>query len=127
MAILNKETIRILKYIKKHGTPSEGDIIKKFGEDGTTLQLISLCQEQYLLCQKSDGTFEEFTDIPYVTACDYRYWATPKADLLLENKSLEFWKWVLPTIISVAALIFSILSFILSAFNDSPILVKILQ
>lgn len=127
MVILDKHTTKMLRYIKRKDTPTAGEIIKKFINGDSDMELINLCREGYLLCKKDDGTFTNFVNEPLVTSYTFKYWATPLTDKYLEDKFSDLQRWMLPTILSIISLVMSLITLLYSVLNKSPILVRLLQ
>ncbi len=55
-----------------------------------------------------------FVGEPFEVAPEDKFWASPKAEALLEERFQRKWQWIIPTTISALALIVSTLAFILS-------------
>jgi len=127
MVILNKQTIKILRYIKRKGEPTAEAIMSKFSLD-TDLGLIILCKDGYLLCTKADGSFTDFNDAskPLSSSYNCKYWATPLTDELLENKASSLLKWMVPTILAFISLVLSVITFLYTVIDKSPIQVHLL-
>jgi hypothetical protein len=113
MIVINKQTAKMLRYIKRKDEPTAGEIIKRFKLDGD-MELINLCREQYLLCRKDDGTFTDFSDGEFSTSSTFKYWATPKTDKYLEDRNQNLFKWAFPTLIALISLLVSIIALIQS-------------
>lgn len=108
----DRKTLSILRYIKRCGEKgaSWDNIQKRFGEDTANIFLLeSLSKELYTVTQDRSGKWLDFTnENPIIYG--FRSFITPKGNELLEQKYFSFWKWAIPTIISVAALIVSIIA-----------------
>lgn len=107
---LNHQTIRLLRYIRHRKDCTQQAIAQKFGEDAGGYQLINLCKAGYLVATRPDGSYTMFQDGDLRLSYDFTFWATPKAEKVLDDRFDRLWQWCVPTIISVAALIVSILS-----------------
>lgn len=107
---LNHQTIRLLRYIRHHKDCTQKDIENKFGEDTASYQLIDLCKARYLVATRPDGSYTMFQDGNMYLSPDFTFWASPKAEQVLDERFDRLWQWCIPTIISVAALIVSLLS-----------------
>lgn len=107
---LNRQTIRLLRYIRHHKDCTLQDIAQKFGSDAGGYQLINLCKAGYLVATRPDGSYTMFQKDDLYLSCDFTFWATPKAEKVLDDRFDRLWQWCVPTIISIAALIVSVLS-----------------
>lgn len=111
MIYFDRKTLSILAYIqKKHDRgASWKELQGKFGEDCANPYLLeSFTVELYTATKDADGkwlTFDEKWD--GVARGEMRSYCTPKGNELLERRQFDFWKWIIPTLISVAALIVS--------------------
>lgn len=107
----DRKTIRILRYIRWHRNSSIYKIQKKFGEDADTKLLINMCIASYLVCIRPDGSYTTFSDSEsHVIESTETFWVTPKGRKILDDRFDRFWQWSIPTVISVVALVVSILS-----------------
>lgn len=113
MIYFDKKTLNLLRYINQHPGVSEPTIRSKFSEYGSAL-LISLVQEDYLLAKDDVGNWCRFDSIPYRTTESFTYYATPKGKQLIETTCFNFWKWIIPTIISIISLVISIITSIMA-------------
>lgn len=104
------KTIHFLRYIKWHKNCTEGKIIDRFHDSSYSMELINMCLAGYLVATRPDGTHTDFRDGKYNTAYNFRYWVTPKGRKVLDDRFDRLWQWSVPTLISVAALIISIIS-----------------
>lgn len=102
---MTHNVIRMLRYIRRHKDCTEADILERFGDDSGSFPLINLCITDYLVAIKPDGSYTTFKDGEFSTAYNYRYWVTPKGVEFLDNRFDRMWQWIVPTVISVAALI----------------------
>lgn len=106
----DKATRKILRYIKWHPKAALQDIHNKLGKD-IDMQLINLCQSDYVACTRADGSFTSFkTDPPWHSYSSDKFWLTPKGKKVLEDRFDRLWQWCIPTIISFIALAISIIS-----------------
>ena len=55
---------------------------------------------------------DTFDTLPYSTTQYTRFWITPRGKKLLEDQFADFWRFMIPTLISVAALAISAVSLI---------------
>lgn len=109
MIFWNKSNVRILRFIIRHKKGvSIGSVEKKFGERGNISLLINLCREDFV--RFGDGGRFFNLDYGMTVSNDFLVFATPKAEELIEKRCFEFWRWVIPTLISVVALAMNIIS-----------------
>ena len=113
MIDFDNQTVRLIKYIRrqKNATATLTDI-QLYSDKATrkkediSFLLICLVQEGYLLAiQKGDCV--RFEEKPYITSPYTRFWVTPRGRKLVEDRFSDFWRFMIPTLISVAALIIS--------------------
>lgn len=112
MVDFDRMCLRILRYIRRKNGATEGALRDKFGDEANSFFLIDLTREMYLLAQDNKGNFVTFQDGNFSTAFDFTYFITPKTRELMEKRSFDFWKWVIPTLISTTALVISALALI---------------
>lgn len=107
----DRKTLSILRYIHRRGSRGAtwGQLYKKFGEDAANPYLLeSLSTELYTATKGHDGKWLSFdAHWDKIVYDDFRSYCTPKGNELLEKRLFDFWKWVIPTLISVVALCFS--------------------
>ena len=115
MVSFDHKNIKILRYIKYHPKNQEQILLKKFRRYISGQLLINMCIDGYLVAEKPDGTYAEFQQKPYHTEGSYRYALTAKGRKILDDRFDRLWQWSIPTLISVAALIISIISAILQS------------
>lgn len=113
MVVFDKKTLGILKYI--HNRSKNGvtwaTLQKKFGEDDANIFLLeALNKEQYLVTKDIEGQWIDFDQPQLIMDSRFVSFATPKANEMIERKYYDFWKWMIPTVISVVALLISILA-----------------
>lgn len=113
MIHFDRKTLSMLKYIKRCGSKGAtwSKLDKKFGDDYANpfmLQLLSI--ELYTVTKNQENLWIDFKKENQVTYGNFRSFITPKGNELIERRCFDFWKWVVPTLISVAALIISVLS-----------------
>ena len=114
MIHFDRQTLSILRYIQRSGKQGVTweTIWKKFGEeDANSLLLEVFSEELYTITKGHDEEWLAFDDRwdRHVYG-DFRSFCTAKGNELLEKRSFDFWKWVIPTIISVIALVVSFIS-----------------
>ena len=105
----DRKTVKLLRYIKWHPYDCLSDILKKFGESVDSMMIINLCLADYLIAQKKDGTYTNFKDNNLDLFSDDTFTISRKGKQFLDDRFDRFWQWSIPTIISVAALIISIM------------------
>lgn len=112
MIYFDKRTLEILRYIKKCGDKGAKwiDIQRKFKDDAPVELLMSFTKELYTetLTDTNEWIGVEGFNKPIMD--DYHSFSTPKANELIEKKIFDFWKWIIPTLISVAALVVSVIA-----------------
>lgn len=94
---------------------SWADLRKKFGDKANIFLLEALSTEEYTVTKDHNGKplyFDEPWD--HQTYGDFRSFCSSKGNELLEVRCFNFWKWVIPTLISVAALIVSVIAALLN-------------
>lgn len=105
----DRKTVKLLRYIKWHPDTCLCDIQKKFGESADTMLIVNMCLAHYLIAKRSDNTYTNFKDGNFVLFNDETFWVSPKGRKILDDRFDRLWQWSIPTIISVAALIISII------------------
>lgn len=123
MIYFDKRNLRLLKiiYWHKSGITFEA-ISKKELHQGSADEkkeqlassIISFFNEGYIGCTNTDKAWIRFTDAIVDVTDDAKFFCTEKGNEFLEKRSYGFWKWALPTIISVLALIVSVFAAIYS-------------
>ena len=108
----DKKTVKILWDIRRHRDKgiSWGTLRDKHKEAGNPFLLESLTREKYIVTQNEKGEWVDFDDLGGHSSKDFRSYCSPRGNELLEKRVFNFWKWVIPTIISTLALIVSVLS-----------------
>jgi hypothetical protein len=113
MLVFDNKTLRILKYIHRHtknGLSWEA-LQKKFGEDEANIFLLEqLNKEMYILTKNTQGEWIDFNEPEFGLESQFVSFATPKTNDIIERTRFDFWKWMIPTLISVAALLISIIA-----------------
>ncbi|MBA4686340.1 MAG: hypothetical protein H2184_04235 [Candidatus Galacturonibacter soehngenii] len=127
MIVIDKKTLKLLKYIQKKDNPTARQILK-YGKYSSDFLLVALCQNGYLVCTKDDKSLTQFIDepLPIHTTHSYRYWATPLTNKYIEDYDSKIRSWSLPTLISFISLVISIFTFFYTIMDKSPILVKLI-
>lgn len=126
MVVIDKETYKMLKYIIRKHTVTHEKLEDKFGDTACPMVLVLLCKNGYLLCQRADGTYNDFEGVSYTHKGDDKYWATPQTRKYIEEISQNHWHWVVPTVIAFISLVLSAITLIYTLADKSPILVKLL-
>lgn len=109
----DKKTIRILKYIRKIKISGVtwSKIQLKFGEDEANIFLLeALNKDLYLVTKDINGQWIDFSQPQLNLDSGFVSYTTPKANEMIEQMSFNFWKWMIPTLISAAALLLSIVA-----------------
>ena len=111
----DRKTLSLLKCIKRSGDRGVTweMLRKKFGTDRACDEmLMHLSLAMYTASKTDKGEWADFLTYDCVPNDEFRSVVTPKGHELLERRSFDFWKWIIPTLISVIALAFSVLSLI---------------
>jgi hypothetical protein len=109
----DRRTLSILWRIKRSGDKgiTWGYLRKKYGEDSANPFLLeSMSKEFYTVTKDQNGKWIDFDNWNKAIYDGFRSFCTSKGNELLEKRLFDFWKWIIPTIISVAALIVSVLA-----------------
>ena len=114
MIYFDKKTLSVLRFIKSSGDKGVtwGKLRKKFGDDACVQLLINFTNEEYVVTKDSCGNWIYKNEFPIMLDSDFRSFSTPKANELIETRVFNFWKWIIPTFISLVALVMSIVTFI---------------
>jgi hypothetical protein len=109
----DRKNLSILRFIKRKGKRGAtwGELIHRFGDATGPFSLEQMSRELYTVTKNQNGEWVVFDD-KWDGRSDYLFcsYITPKGNKLIEKRSFDFWKWVIPTLISVAALIVSIIA-----------------
>lgn len=108
----DKNTIKILWDIHRHGDKgaSCGTLRDKHKEAGNIFLLEALTKEQYIVTQNEKGEWIDFNNFSGHSNQNFRSYCAARGNEFLEKRVFNFWKWVIPTVISILALIVSVLS-----------------
>ena len=110
MIHFDQKTLGILRLINRRGDQGAtwGLVMKRFNKDATMWLLESLTVEGYTVSKTARGDWIKF-DGNFGThrGADFVSYSTPQGRELLERMSFDFWKWIVPTLISIAALTIS--------------------
>ena len=106
MVYFDKKTLSILKFIKHSG------------KNGVTWQtILNECKDKEvsIVTQNECGEWVDFKtlekQLPIHQNSHFKSFATPKGNELIELRCFNFWKWVIPTVISIISLVISTVSF----------------
>lgn len=120
----DRQLLRMMCFIcrKKDKGVSWGELRNKFGDDlACPEQLINLSKELYLVTQNQNGEWVKFEDWDGRIFDGFRSFTTPKSNEMLEKRCFGFWKWVIPTLISIAALALSTITLLFSVYGNDII------
>ena len=126
MIYFDKKTLAILKYIVKNNGITEQTLVNKFGNDISML-LINFVHEEYVTVEDENGKHITHDKPPYHSSYQFKYYSTPKGNELVETRVFNFWKWTIPTFISVLSLILSIITFLLSVYGNEILKVHLIK
>ncbi len=112
--IIDKQCYKIMKYIYKHKEISMGKLRKKFKRDGADYALY-LCPAHYATYRDTTG---KLTYDISSTSHDGLIGLTPIGNKYIEDRRDNFIKWIIPTLISILALVTSVAALIASMSND---------
>lgn len=110
MIYFDRKTLGILWLINRSGDKgiTWGKIQKRFGDSASFQLLEDLTVELYTATQNERGTWTCFdANFGPHRSWEFRSYSLPKGRELLERRLFDFWKWVIPTLISVTALAIS--------------------
>ena len=117
MAIyFDKQTLQILTAIYRSGDDgiTWGRLQKRFGERADPYLFESLSREDYILTRDADGKIVDYAvERPFTVTPEFRSYILPRGSELLEERRFNYWRWVTPTLISISALIVSVISLVL--------------
>lgn len=114
LIIIDKNTYKLMKYVYRHQEVSLASLERKFGDD-SSVAVCYLCSMEYGAYRRPDKTLTYDTSV-----LDSRgfFGLTIPGNQYVESRSLSFTKWIVPTIISVLALIASVAALIASMGNE---------
>lgn len=74
--------------------------------------IYTLCEEEYIFCTDPEKSWSvnEVSQTPWWFFDTGIYRITEKGCELLQRRSFDFWKWMIPTIISIVSLVVSALT-----------------
>lgn len=118
MVYFDKKTLSILKFIKRSGKNGVTwhTILNECKGKEVSIQLLeNLTKEKYTATQNECGEWIDFEtlekQIPIHQNSHFKSFTTPKGNELIELRCFNFWKWVIPTVISIISLVISTVSF----------------
>ena len=126
MIYFDKKTLAILKCITKNEGITERELRYKFGNDISML-LINFVKEQYVIADDENNNHVTHDKLPYHSNSLFTYYPTSKGNELVETRVFNFWKWTIPTFISILSLLLSIITFLLSIYGNDIIKVHLLK
>lgn len=110
MIHFDRRTLGILRLINRRGDRGAtwGLVMKRFKKDASFELLETLTVELYIVSKNERGDWIVFNgNFGTHRSADFVSYSTPKGRELLERMAFDFWKWIVPTLISVAALAIS--------------------
>ncbi len=113
MIYFDRKNLKILKYIKRCGCKGVtwSKLQKRFGEDlANAFFLTALTKQSYIVTKDENGKWLSDKYDFSVIHLGFRSYSSPKGNELIEKRCFDFWKWTIPIVISVAALIVSVVS-----------------
>lgn len=111
----SRRNLSLLRYIEKQGKRGAlwEDIYLRFDFEHETALILSLLTQEgytYSVDEQGNGLSLKCGDS---TKGTMRSMCTDKGAELIERRMFDFWKWIIPTLISVVALTVSALSLLL--------------
>lgn len=108
----DKETRKILRYIKRHPGNTLQKMQEKFGDSADAMTFINLCMADYLVCKHPVGSLTAFkSPSEWKLFGEDNFWISPKGKKVLEDHFDRLWQWSIPTVISVISLVVSVLRY----------------
>lgn len=130
MIYFDKDTLNILKYIRRHKGVTEQVLKDKFErseDDNISMLLIEFIKENYVLAKNESGEWVIHDKLPYRSSYAFRYYITSKGNEIVEKYCFEFWRWVVPTLISIISLMVSIVTLLLSQYGTDVLKVLLVK
>lgn len=126
MMHFDRRTLKILRYICRHKGVTEHQLREKFKteDDDVSMTLILFVQEGYVVSKDGDGNWCTHNEIPFRTAYNYTYYISTKGNELIETRQFSFWRWIVPTFISLISLAISTVTLLYTIYGDK--LIKVL-
>jgi len=109
----DRKTLAVLQHIrrKRDNGASWDSLREKFGRESASIFLLeNLSKEGYTITKNDAGIWLSPGDWPTSLNGQFRSYSTAKGNELVEKRLFDFWKWIIPTLISVTALVISALS-----------------
>lgn len=105
----DRKTLSILKYIYRSGDRgvSWEQLRSKYGDKAPVSLLVNLDIAEYTVTKDQNGNWIYDKDKFRSTHGTFRSFCTSKGNELIETRCFNFWKWIIPTIISIVALVVS--------------------
>ena len=119
---ITKGTFKIMKYLYFHKSISVEKLEKSCGEMSLT-HAFYLCRHEFAAYRKPTG---EYTYDASNISFDGSFMLTLAGEQYVENKLSSFYRWLIPTIISLTALILSVVSLI-STIGPIEVFVHLLE
>lgn len=113
MTVFDRKRLMILFFIHRRGKigATWDEIRSRFDkDDANILFLESLSIEGYTITQDESGKWMRFKEGDIHRDQKFRSYCTPKGNELIERRLFDFWKFVIPLLVSVLALIVSAVS-----------------
>ena len=107
MVYFDKKTLSILKFIKhsgKNGVTWQAILNGCKGKEVSIQLLENLTREKYIVTQNECGEWVDFETLE-------KQLPIHQNSHLIELRCFNFWKWVIPTVISIISLVISTVSF----------------
>lgn len=111
-ALYNKDIYKSLKYIKRHGRVTLGQIQNKFGKDVRS-SLWYLSKDEYLIYINDDDTYEF---APFSSSETGKYALTMKAEEFLFKRRQTFIQWFIPVLISILILFIELIDIFITLY-----------
>ena len=133
MIYFDKDTLSVLKHIYKKGDNGAtwAELRTKFDDHANIFLLEALSRELYTVTKDKTekSNFDKWIDFNTWEGPDcsnFISFISPRGKELLQKRSFDFWKWMIPTIISLLALALSVLTFIFTVGVDKIVKVLLL-
>lgn len=109
----DKQNLRILTAIYRSGERgiTWRQLQKRFGDRADDYFLMNLSSAGYTVTQDQNGNWIDYPDSrPLQTDPGFRSFVTDRGRAYLEDRVYSFRRWLIPTLISISALIVSVMS-----------------
>ena len=122
----DKSIVKIMRYIRRHKGVTEEELVRRFGEDGTSQLLINFSISGYTIAQNEGGKYFVYKEdkLPWESRPETRWYLTAKGNVVVETENQRRIYWIVPLIISILALAISAITLALAFY---PICVKVLE